>query len=210
VQQVRVDPQCGVPARAKTTPSLPTRICVGQYGDVVTFEDDLAAEGAPEVEFHAGVAAGLPRKRVAGGLLIRGGAGRVLFVEPRYKPYLEIPGGMAESNESPAAACHREVREELNLDLAVGRLLIVDWMPAHGVWGDGIMFIFDGGILGPDQTRKIKLNDEELGGATFLTVVEASTRLKPSMARRLTTALVALENGAPVYAEFGRHTISSE
>lgn len=61
----------------------------------------------------------------------------------------EIPGGVAEHDESPLDACRREIREELGFELAIGDLLVVDWVPAHGVWFDGLMFIFDGGrVLG--------------------------------------------------------------
>ena len=76
---------------------------------------------------------------------------------PSYKLGLDIPGGIVESDESPRAACHHEAREELGADIDVHGLLVVDWIPAHGVWGYGVMFIFDGGVLDaaptPDTTR---------------------------------------------------------
>lgn len=55
-------------------------------------------------------------------------SGRVLLVDPIYKPDWDLPGGMAEANEPPADAVRRELREELGLDLQVGDLLCVDWV----------------------------------------------------------------------------------
>jgi 8-oxo-dGTP pyrophosphatase MutT (NUDIX family) len=175
-----------------------------QYGKAVTLAEDLFAEGEPEREFNPGIAGRLPRKRVAGGALIRDHAGRVLFVVPGYKPFLDIPGGVADADESPLAACRREIREEIGLDLPVSRLLVVDWIPAHGVWPDGVMFIFDGGQLDEDQAADLKPTDDELKDLRFLTYDEAVPLLRPSMARRVRSALDALDEGQPRYAEFGR------
>ena len=36
-----------------------------------------------------------------------------------------------EAEESPQAACRREVIEELGLDRPVGRILALDWVPSH-------------------------------------------------------------------------------
>ncbi|HEY3514361.1 MAG TPA: NUDIX hydrolase, partial [Kribbella sp.] len=110
-------------------------------------QSDRAAEGEPEKEFNPGIAARLPRKTAAGGALIRDRAGRILFLEPTYKPTLDIPGGVVEYDESPYEACCREVKEEIGLDLEIGRLLVVDWVPAHGPWSDALAFVFDGGVL---------------------------------------------------------------
>jgi ADP-ribose pyrophosphatase YjhB (NUDIX family) len=64
----------------------------------------------------------LPGKRTGAGLICRDDQGRVLLVRPTYKPTWEIPGGVVEAGESPAATVAREVAEELGLELGVGRL----------------------------------------------------------------------------------------
>jgi 8-oxo-dGTP pyrophosphatase MutT (NUDIX family) len=175
-----------------------------EYRGRVTLADDLEAEGHPEEEFHPGITGRLPRKRAAGGALIRDRADRILFVIPGYRPYLDIPGGVAEMNESPLAACRREVQEEIGLELSISRLLVVDWIPAHGVWSDGLMFIFDGGRLSSDEVRDLRPSDDELIGLRFLSLEQAEARLRPSMARRVYAAVDALSENEPYYLEFGR------
>ncbi|WP_433167372.1 NUDIX domain-containing protein [Kribbella sp. CA-247076] len=165
---------------------------------------DLLAEGEPEREFHAGIAGRLPRKTVAGGALIRDRAGRILFLEPTYKPTLDIPGGIAEYDESPYQACVREVEEELGLALAIGPLLVVDWVPALGIWSDALAFVFDGGVLDQATIDRLAIDQVEARGHEFLTLAEATPRLRPSMVRRLALAQRVLDTGRPVNTDFGR------
>jgi 8-oxo-dGTP pyrophosphatase MutT (NUDIX family) len=173
-------------------------------GDPATFAQDMALEGPPEAEFNPGIAGRLPAKASAAGALVRNSAGEILFVVPRYKPVLDIPGGVTDDNESPRAACTREVAEELGVQLTLGRLLVVDWVPRHGVWRDSHQFIFDGGVLTDDQAATIQTHDEELGGLKFLPLESAAAHIRPSLLRRLRTAITALESGQTIYAEFGR------
>ncbi|MEU8224239.1 NUDIX hydrolase [Kribbella sp. NPDC048915] len=164
-------------------------------------DEDLAAEGVPEQEFNPGIAARMPRKTVAGGALIRDRDGRILFLEPTYKPTFDIPGGIVKADESPYDACRREVREEIGLDLPIGRLLVVDWIPAQGPWFDQLAFVFDGGVL-DDIT--LTLDPTEARAHHYLTLADVASRLRPSMTRRLTLALDALTTGTTHYADFGR------
>jgi 8-oxo-dGTP pyrophosphatase MutT (NUDIX family) len=173
-------------------------------GDRTVFSRDLDDEGEPEAEFHPGIARRLPRKNVASGALIRDDAGRVLFVSPTYKPFLEIPGGLTEDDESPQAGCQREIHEELGIRVAVGKLLLIDWMPTHGVWQDSIQMIFDGGVLSPEQVDRIHLGTDELHGFEFVELNAAKARLRPSKARRVQLAYQALLDGETAYGEFGR------
>lgn len=164
-------------------------------------QDDLLAEGEPEKEFNPGIAARFPRKPAAGGALIRDPGGRILFLEPTYKPTLDIPGGIVEADESPYEACRREVLEEIGLELEIGSLLVVDWVPAQGPWSDSLAFVFDGGVL---DVAELTLDATEARAFYFLTLDEAAPRLRPSMVRRLALAQEALETGHPRYADFGR------
>ena len=97
--------------------------------------------------------------RIAAGALFVDGD-RVLLVHKTYGNGWDIPGGYVDTGESPAAACQRELKEELGIDREVQRLLIVDWAP-HADEGDKILYIFDCGELGADEQR-IQLAADEL------------------------------------------------
>ena len=172
-------------------------------------DDDLVAEGPPEAEFTPGIAATFATKRIAAAALIRDEDGRILLVEPTYKPTWLLPGGVVEANEDPLAACVREVHEELGLDLVPGPLLVVDWVPRHGVWGDSLQFIFDGGRLTTRQAANLQLQASEIRSTEFVTLDRARTLTPPSLGRRLESALTAADRGQPTYLRYGRDHASS-
>jgi 8-oxo-dGTP diphosphatase len=145
-----------------------------------------------------------PRKRVGADVLIRDDFGRILLVDPGYKPGWDLPGGMSEASEPPAATARREISEELGLDLHVARLLCVDWVPSHGPWDDSLMFIFDGGILTGPQSSGLTLADAELNGFEFCTPEETATRLPERLWRRAAAALQAVETGRIQYLHDGQ------
>ena len=145
--------------------------------------------------------ADLPRKRLAAGALLRDSAGRVLLVEPTYKDVWELPGGTVEAGESPMAACRREVREELGIDVALGRLLCLDWHGDEPPRTEALLLVFDGGVLGADTAAAITLPADELRSYAFCTLVQAGQRLMPGLHRRIQACLahpnetLYLENG---------------
>ena len=73
----------------------------------------------------------------------------ILIVKPIYRERWLLPGGVVEKNESPRQACIREVREELELDVAVGKLLCVDYKIQQGSREEGIEFVFFGLFIPP-------------------------------------------------------------
>jgi 8-oxo-dGTP diphosphatase len=145
----------------------------------------------------------LPQKRMGAGVLITDADGRVLLVEPTYKAYWEIPGGAIEADESPHAAAARELKEELGLPVRVGRLLVTDWVPPRSDRTEGLMLVFDGGVLTEEQEAQIRLPAEELRGWAWCTEPEASERLSELLARRVSAALQARGDGSAVYLENG-------
>lgn len=143
------------------------------------------------------------RKRVAVDVIFHDEAGRVLLVDPEYKPDWDIPGGMVEANEKPREAAIREIKEELDLDLRPGRLLAVDWVSPHGPWDDTLVFVFDGGILTSEHLASLRLVDGELRAYRFCTPPEAGQLLRPYVWRRTQEALEGLGAGRARYLEDG-------
>jgi 8-oxo-dGTP diphosphatase len=142
--------------------------------------------------------ASLPVMYAAAGALITDGAGQVLLVKPNYRDHWSLPGGICEHAEPPHAACAREVREELGLDLPIGRLLVVDWAAPEGDRPNPIMqFVFDGGTLG--DSAAIVLQAEELDACQFTDPAAIASFLPPAIAARVTAALAARASGAAMY-----------
>jgi hypothetical protein len=91
-------------------------------------------------------------------------------------------------------------------------VLAVDWVPARTIGPnqtplpDGVIIVYDGGVLSPAEVKDIVLPGEELAGFEFVTTAEAAERVTPRVARRITACLkaceagtvAALENGIPV------------
>ncbi len=144
-----------------------------------------------------------PRKRVGADVLLCDTAGRLLLVDPKYKPDWDLPGGMSEANEPPADTVRRELKEELGLDPHVGPLLCIDWVSPHGPWDDSLMFVFDGGVLTAEQIASLKPLDEELAAFAFCGEEEAATRLRPYVWRRVRAALEGRRTGQALYLQDG-------
>jgi 8-oxo-dGTP diphosphatase len=154
-------------------------------------------------EAMANFYASLPTKRIGAGLVCRDATGRVLLVRPAYKPTWEIPGGAVDADESPAAAVAREVREELGVTLPIGRLLVIDWLPALPPKTEGLMFLFDGGLLDGEMTQAFSLPADELLDWAWVEPALLSERVSERMAVRLTAAITAIDMGTTRYLEVG-------
>lgn len=147
---------------------------------------------APEI-YYARLAAAY----VTASAVITDPAGRVLLVAPNYRDHWLLPGGAADDNEPPEAACARELEEELGLDLPVGPLLVVGWTSARGERPrPTVSFVFDGGAI--EHPERIRIQEAELDSHGFFEPGEAVTLLGPG-GHRLPAALRARETKVPVF-----------
>ncbi|MFT7841815.1 NUDIX hydrolase [Saccharothrix sp. BKS2] len=140
--------------------------------------------------------------RMAAGALFLDDQDRVLLVHKTYGNGWDIPGGYVDIGESPAAACRRELREELGLDREPQRLLVVDWAPNDGE-GDKVLWLFDCGTLGDDEQR-IVLDATELDRWQWAPMSKVDDYVISRLARRLTHAHTARANRNTVYLEHGQ------
>jgi 8-oxo-dGTP pyrophosphatase MutT (NUDIX family) len=154
-----------------------------------------------------GYVASLARKRMAAGALFTDGAGRVLLVDPVYRDTWDLPGGAVEAEESPHAACRREVAEELGLDRPVGRVLAVDWVPSRPQRPEGLVVVYDGGMLPPADIDAITLPESELAGFAFVRPAHVAERVTPLVGRRIAACLEALMSGTVLSLEGGSRAI---
>ena len=167
------------------------------------WEASYRGRDAAEMAYLAEGNARQARKRVSADALIRDDAGRLLLVDPTYKPDWDLPGGMAEANEPPREALRRELKEELDLDPHLGELLCVDWVSPHGPWDDLLAFVFDGGVLTPEQANGLHSVDPELAAVRFCAPEEAGRLLRPYVWRRVQVALGVLTGGGVRYLQDG-------
>jgi len=137
------------------------------------------------------------------GAIFRNKKEMVLMVTPTYKDDFEIPGGVVEENESPLAACKREIKEELGLDVKMGRLLCVDYYPTQYPLTESLMFIFDGGVLSEDEIIGIKTQEDELLGFVFLSLADIRGKTSEALYKRIKQALWAIDKGEVCYLESG-------
>ncbi len=140
--------------------------------------------------------ASLPRRRMGAGVLIVDETGLPLLVEPTYKPTWEIPGGVVETGEDPRTCASREVREELGLDLPVGRLLVIDHKSQPPPRGDSTMLVYEGGVM--RDPSSIRLPESELRSFRFVPDEELERLVSERFAYRVRQAVRAFREGTTV------------
>lgn len=172
------------------TPRSPGALAAGSLGrvDLLPFDEYVRS---------------LDRKRMSAGVLFRDTEDRILLVEPSYKSHWDIPGGSVDAGEAPWATARREVREELGIDRSFTRPLVIDHVANDGRMPEGIAFIFDGGLITEAEVRALDLIDPEIIAARLCHLNAAASKLKASLAVRLSVALEASRTGDLVLCDDG-------
>ncbi|MGW5863021.1 NUDIX domain-containing protein [Streptomyces sp. NPDC055239] len=145
---------------------------------------------------YATYIAGLPRIIAGAAALFRDSRGRVLLVEPNYRDGWALPGGTIESDEgeTPRQGARRETAEEIGLDVELGALLAVDWVPGSAR-PPLVAYLYDGGVLSDDQLKSIRLQEEELLSWRLVAREDLAGFLPGELGLRVGAGLAALDAG---------------
>lgn len=120
--------------------------------------------------------ASLPKVVASSAILLRDEQDRFLAVKPNYRDHWLLPGGSLDPGEDPRTCAAREAREEVGLDLTIGRLLSVGWVPPRvdRHIAMGLHFVFDAGVVPlADLFERIVPQAEEIDEWAMLTLDEA-------------------------------------
>lgn len=130
-------------------------------------------------------------------------AGKALVVKPNYRDEWQFVGGMVDRGESPHEACAREIKEEIGLDMPVGDLLVLDYVPDHPfVAAPMTIYVFDGGVI--DEPDRIRLQVDELEAFRFLPVQQAARLFAELHRARIGLAAEARRTGSTVFQPLDR------
>lgn len=153
--------------------------------------------------FRATLNAGLPRKRSISQALIRNEAGQVLLCELTYKAFWDLPGGVVDPGESPAAAVLRELQEELQVEGRIVSLPVIAWLTPWRGWDDAVLTVFDVRVPA-EQVERARLEPREIQAVHWADLEVVRTRCAPYTAQIIEEAIAAVDDAAgTVYLEGG-------
>ncbi|MGD0560818.1 MAG: NUDIX hydrolase [Streptosporangiaceae bacterium] len=157
----------------------------------------------PPQEYYAS----LPKHIASGAAIFHDPEGRFLLVKPSYRDTWELPGGGMDAGEYPLETAHREIREEIGLDVTLGRLLVIDWVPPRPDGRPALAnFVFNGdALINSEAQQRIRLQSDELTAWRMAGPQEWDTLLPPHTARRMRACADALAAGSTFYLEHGWH-----
>jgi hypothetical protein len=79
-----------------------------------------------------------------------------------------------------------------------GRVLAVDWVPSRPERPEGLIVVYDGGVLSDSEIKEIVLADGELAGFAFVARDDVAGLVTPLLTRRVASCLDAVIAGAVV------------
>ena len=72
---------------------------------------------------------------------------------------------------------------------------MVDWVPSRPERAEGLIAVYDGGVLAPGEVAAITTQDGELAGYAFVEPDEVAERVSPLLARRIAACINAVRAG---------------
>ncbi|WP_353952920.1 NUDIX hydrolase [Knoellia sp. S7-12] len=143
----------------------------------------------------------LPRKRNIAQGLLRNEEGEILLCELAYKAEWDLPGGVVDPQESPAACVVREISEELGVSLGLQRLLAVNWLPPWRGWDDAVLFLYDMGVVPSSFTDDLTLLPREIKAVHWVSPDAIGEHVAPYTSRMLEQLLDGDNTAYTVYFE---------
>lgn len=130
-------------------------------------------------------------------IVLTDAGGRLLLLQPTSSrsQLWELPGGGIDSDagEGPREAARRALRDQLGLDVPLGRLLAVDW--SHGApWLSRMTYTFHGATLGEHDLARIRLVPHRNAAWRMVSVDDSAALVSEPSLRRLDACVTALWN----------------
>lgn len=143
----------------------------------------------------------LPRKRNIAQGLLRNHEGEILLCQLTYKAEWDLPGGVVDPSESPAACLVREISEELGVSVGVRGLSVVNWLPPWRGWDDAVLFLYDLGAVDRSFADGLTLSRRELKGVHWVALDDIGEHVAPYTARMLERVLTGDRPAYALYLE---------
>lgn len=142
----------------------------------------------------------LPRKRSAVGVLLFD-EGKLLVLEPTYKPNWLVPGGVVEKYESPYEAALRECAEEIGINIEITSFLCADYKRGDEDIGDAVHFLFLGKL---PSGAKIQIDNQEIKQFYWMAPEDALLKFDQHLSTRVAIGLRSIREQRPFYCEEGQ------
>ena len=132
----------------------------------------------------------------------------ILATTPR--PAQPLPAGTTPARRAARAAANPSPRRRASPaqfsrhTASPGHLrLVVDWVPSRPERPEGLIMVYDGGVLAPGEVAAITTQDGELAGYAFVKADEVAERVSPLLARRIAACVDAVRAGTVISLEDG-------
>ena len=111
-------------------------------------------------------------------------------------PTKRVIGQGLDPGEPPRVCVAREIREELALEVTVGRLLATNWLAPWLGWGDALLFVYEVEMPSVEAMSRVQLLEREIRAVHWVAPHDLGGRVAPYNERML-TSLASAGDGHP-------------